>query len=1252
MALNIMQWNCRGVISKWAEIKPALLDRKCDIICLQETHFLPTDHYDFNLHSYSSYNCYGDVNRRQGGVCIYVTNRRPHFQVSLTTGLQAVACSIRIGATRLSVCSLYLPPNDRFSFLELNSLISQLPQPFVLCADANSRHYLWGSDRCDHRGNIWEQVIRRHALNVINTGCPTRMDEYSGIWSHIDITISSSDIGQYLDWRTDDDLLSSDHCPIYIDYHRNQRTTHPERDCGIRWNITKGNWTEFSDKCDLKFDMDKGPDNCTTVTQAIIEVAKQTVPMKNGKGKYNCPWWNDACAEALRLRKRALNRFRRSRQNVLLLEYKKAKAKARQVIRKAKKECWEKFLDQFTYTTPLSRLWDIIRRFTKKERFRRPLPVLKEMDIIIDDPLEVGNKLGQFFSDLSSSRNYRPVFRERARVMSQHLPDMSSDNTEIYNVDFTLEELSSAVASSGNTSVGPDSLHYMFFKQMKECQLSEILKLFNYVWSSGNFPEAWRHSTLIPILKPGKPADKVESYRPIQLTSCLSKVMERMIAKRMAWYVDQNNMISRYQSAFKKGRCTTDHLENHFLVRLESEVRRGFLQNKYTLAVFLDLKSAYNLTSTAALLTRMYELGFKGRFMIYLQEYLKRRTFQVTNGVLSDTFEQENGLVQGGVISPILFNIMIDGIFADIPDGISYALFADDCSMWVQGRHILPLIEAMQDALNRICEWTDQWGFVFSPQKCNSIIFRRYMKQNELANIPTLKIYDEVVSYSEEVKFLGVILDSRMNLNKHIKYLKAKALKRMCILKCLSGQQCGADRTTLLRIYKALIRPILDYACQILDGPENKTVESLDSVQNACLRIATGALRTSPIMPLLIDTDIYPLRLRRMDLTIRYGLKIIGEENHPCHALTTRRETLHRVNRSYMVRMSGIPFHERLRDMCNELQFAIPTGITTPRLSVPPWMLRRCITRKLIEGKGENFTNVQILSAFRELRDEFTTAAFIFTDGSKGEAGVGCAFVHRELRRRFKLPDLCSIFTAEATAVLRALEYVELNALKYAIICTDSLAVVTAVKNITSNHPTLIDILLVVHRLMLNGYDICIMWIPGHCNITGNEIADTEAKSAMTLTEVCDIKLRFKEYLPILRNDLQDRFAKLWADYPPNTTLKAIKGKPEQWETSTRTSRREEIVLCRLRLGHTRITHSYLLDRDTRPECEHCRSDLSVQHILMECPHYAPYRIPLVDVCQRYGLPYSLRNILGNSHSDIIDSVFHFLQECHLLQRL
>ena len=180
--------------------------------------------------------------------------------------------------------------------------------------------------------------------------------------------------------------------------------------------------------------------------------------------------------------KRALNRYRRNRDLPhLLMNYKKAKANARRIIRQAKKKSWEDLLHMFNFRTPMFKLWYIIRKFTRKSRVNRPLPVLRAGGVIVDDPVDVGNVFGQYFSEVSSAQNYSDAFRARENDIEAGMPDFDSTNQESYNVPITTSELTSAIRQSGNTTVEPDRIHYAFLKHLRIDQIQEILKLFNYI---------------------------------------------------------------------------------------------------------------------------------------------------------------------------------------------------------------------------------------------------------------------------------------------------------------------------------------------------------------------------------------------------------------------------------------------------------------------------------------------------------------------------------------------------------------------------------------------------------------------------------------------------------------------------------------------------------------------------------------------------------------------------------------------------
>ena len=249
---------------------------------------------------------------------------------------------------------------------------------------------------------------------------------------------------------------------------------------------------------------------------------------------------------------------------------------------------------------------------------------------------------------------------------------------------------------------------------------------------------------------------------------------------------------------------------------------------------------------------------------------------------MSDVFEQPYGIVQDGVISPMLFNIAIDSLTDFIPMGDSVAIYADDYAIWAQGQRIPLLFQTIQSALDKIGEWSEYNGFTFSPNKSNAILFRRGLRRVALDHFPVLTTKKSTIILVDEGKYLRVIFDSKLNLNSHIEYIKGRAQKRILILKSVAGKTYGADRTVLLRMYKSLIRAILEYSSFILDVPGNRRVASLESIQSAGLRIASGALRTSPVRALQVDTKVPPLIVRRKELLLRYFLKVQGDERHPC----------------------------------------------------------------------------------------------------------------------------------------------------------------------------------------------------------------------------------------------------------------------------------------------------------------------------------------------------------------------------------
>ena len=154
-----------------------------------------------------------------------------------------------------------------------------------------------------------------------------------------------------------------------------------------------------------------------------------------------------------------------------------------------------------------------------------------------------------------------------------------------------MRDLRQSIMKTKPRAPGPDGIHNNLLKHLPEDTLKILKEILNKIWTSTDFPHQWRAATVIPIPKPNKDHTDPLSYRPIALTSCLCKVLERMINTRFIWYLEKSGILDRSQCGFRKHRSTTDHL-----VSLERYLRDAFARRQQAVGLFFDLEKAYETT--------------------------------------------------------------------------------------------------------------------------------------------------------------------------------------------------------------------------------------------------------------------------------------------------------------------------------------------------------------------------------------------------------------------------------------------------------------------------------------------------------------------------------------------------------------------------------------------------------------------------------------------------------------------------------
>ena len=269
-------------------------------------------------------------------------------------------------------------------------------------------------------------------------------------------------------------------------------------------------------------------------------------------------------------------------------------------------------------------------------------------------------------------------------------------------------------------------------------------------WETGKFPESWEQATVIPIPKPGKDHTEPNNYRPIALTSCLCKTLERMINVRLVWYLESNNLISPVQSGFRSERSTNDNL-----VRLETFIRDAFVAKEHVVAVFFDLEKAYDTTWRYGILRDLHDLGIRGGLATFIESFLADRWIQVRDGsTLSEQFDQAQGVPQGSILSTTLFNIKINSIMDCLDPKTDGSLYVDDFCMCYRSKSMRTIERHLQQCINRIEKWASHNGFKFSKSKTQCVHFCQLRK---IHDDPELYLYGSLIPVVEDFKFLGVL---------------------------------------------------------------------------------------------------------------------------------------------------------------------------------------------------------------------------------------------------------------------------------------------------------------------------------------------------------------------------------------------------------------------------------------------------------------------------------------------------------------
>ena len=399
-----------------------------------------------------------------------------------------------------------------------------------------------------------------------------------------------------------------------------------------------------------------------------------------------------------------------------------------------------------------------------------------------------------------------------------------------------------------------------------EVLVSELEKGFNESYEKGKFPDSWNEGTIIPINKKEENIVKEQDFRLICLLSIIGKIFEKIMNERLKGIIELKQLLPNYQNGFRKRRSTIMNL-----IHLQRVIYEAFENKEKIMAVFLDVKKAYDCVDRKRLIDIIVKFGIKGKILSWLKYFLNKRYNMVLfNNVLSDKVEFKKGVPQGSPISPLLFNIYLSEMKEVFKDEISQ--FADDMVICVKGSDIEKMENKLNLRIDKLREFLRNRNLTLSSDKSVVVLFEKGRGKKRK---PEIYIGKELVRVEQQAKYLGVVLDKGLTWRKHLEMVSRKGMKKLGLLRNIY-KKFNLPQDICINMYKAIVRPGIEYGSEVWGDASRSNMKMIESIEHRNLTAALGINRLSRKICVNPEAGVLPIKLRLKRKLIKTQQRICG----------------------------------------------------------------------------------------------------------------------------------------------------------------------------------------------------------------------------------------------------------------------------------------------------------------------------------------------------------------------------------------
>lgn len=760
-------------------------------------------------------------------------------------------CNFKISTSNsfVNIVLVYRPPNcSRENSEKLIKLIENATANTMFIGDFNLPKINWNNLTCDGSNNVSAEFLDKclecNFSQYVNFPTHSRNNILDLVLCNDDSVISIDNLGP---------LGNSDHVMMMINTNHFMKREAIKDYVRYDWNkadygnmkneLNRINWEE-----EINRDIHKG---WKLFKDSIQKVIDKNVPKIVCKGDNKKPIWMNSYIKRLKNKKPKLYKKMKahnSEENVN--NYNDLSKELKNAVRRAKRRV-EINISKQTGNAGRKKFTSYVK--SKMSDKKGIGPLLDENKNIVSDDKKMADLLNKHFSSVF-------IHEENEQLG----PNMDNINigVEIGDINITYDKVAKKIDElKVGKSPGPDGITNNILKQLKASVIKPLQILFQLSIETGDMPEDWKLAKVIAIFKKGA-RGLPTNHRPVSLTSGVCKMLEGIVREEITDHLYTNNLLKMTQHGFMKERsCQTNLLE--FL----DFVTQALDNSKPLDAIYLDFSKAFDKISHPKLIQKLQAHGVSGNVRKWIEKWLtNRKQYVSVNGEESDVELVTSGVPQGSVLGPLLFIIFINDI-DDATAGINMIRkFADDTK-------IANIVETQEDAenlqecLNRLYKWSQDWSMEFNIKKCKVMhIGRRNQSFNYTINGIEL-------SKVEKERDIGVCVHSNLKPSQHIQESVGRARAVLGqITRCFHFR----DKVVFLRLYKQFVRPHLEFSSSVWSPWSILDIQSLENVQRKAIGMISG-LTSRTYEDRLTELNLWTLEQRRKMFDMVQVHKIVNK---------------------------------------------------------------------------------------------------------------------------------------------------------------------------------------------------------------------------------------------------------------------------------------------------------------------------------------------------------------------------------------